>query len=140
MRLCCPHGRVIRCRWECAGLCRGRLRPGALLLGPRFPFVSSRLASKYLSELYCKPNGTTGAEFTLPACSSLACHPCDPRRHLHYHSQVELRQGDMSWGTFLEAAAAPSEIAAHMAGAEDLTNIIFSSGTTGKARFIYGWI
>ncbi|KAL4429392.1 hypothetical protein ABPG77_005166 [Micractinium sp. CCAP 211/92] len=68
-------------------------------------------------------------EAGVPRAIVLPARPGDPL-------QVELRQGDMSWGTFLEAAAAPSEVVAHVAGAEDLTNVIFSSGTTGEPKAI----
>ncbi|KAL4458600.1 hypothetical protein ABPG75_013465 [Micractinium tetrahymenae] len=50
--------------------------------------------------------------------------------------QVELRPGDMSWAAFLEAVPAPAEARAHVASAEEVTNIIFSSGTTGEPKAI----
>jgi acyl-coenzyme A synthetase/AMP-(fatty) acid ligase len=46
---------------------------------------------------------------------------------------VSLRPGDMAWADFL-AAAPPhgNDFCAHVADAYDVTNILFSSGTTGQ--------
>lgn len=47
--------------------------------------------------------------------------------------QVSLRPGDTSWADFLAAAPAHAPFQAHVADAYDVTNILFSSGTTGGA-------
>ena len=48
--------------------------------------------------------------------------------------QVELREQDLSWARFLDAVPPPAEPQAHAAGADALTGVIFSSGTTGAPR------
>jgi len=45
--------------------------------------------------------------------------------------QVELRPQDLSWQAFLGAVPPPTTVKGHVAGADDITGIIFSSGTTG---------
>ncbi len=47
--------------------------------------------------------------------------------------QVSLRRGDVSWEDFLKAAPLHGSFQAHVADASDVTNILFSSGTTGAA-------
>ena len=46
-------------------------------------------------------------------------------------AQVRLRPGDMSFAQLLDSASADSQVQAHIADAYDVTNILFSSGTTG---------
>ena len=46
---------------------------------------------------------------------------------------MTLRPGDASWAEFLQAAPAHSAFQAHVSDAYDVTNILFSSGTTGGA-------
>lgn len=58
--------------------------------------------------------------------------PATPRASL----QVQLRPQDVSWAAFLAAALPPSaagELRPHVVGADDLSGVIFSSGTTGEA-------
>ena len=56
--------------------------------------------------------------------------------HLWMHTaplppQVELRPQDQSWECFLDAVPQPPVLRAHVAGGEEVTGVIFSSGTTG---------
>ena len=46
--------------------------------------------------------------------------------------QVDLREGDMSWSDFQRQTRSNSEFRPHIADAYDVTNVLFSSGTTGK--------
>jgi hypothetical protein len=60
--------------------------------------------------------------------------PC-PAPSTVYCMQVELRGQDLPWQRFLDGAPPPPPAAAlpaHVADAEEITNIIFSSGTTGQ--------
>ncbi|CAL8471383.1 g10925 [Coccomyxa elongata] len=50
--------------------------------------------------------------------------------------QVSLRRGDVSWEDFLKAAPPHGSFQAHVADASDVTNILFSSGTTGEPKAI----
>ena len=45
---------------------------------------------------------------------------------------MSLRRGDVSWEDFLKAAPLHGSFQAHVADASDVTNILFSSGTTGE--------
>ena len=62
----------------------------------------------------------------LSCCNIVAPAAC-------YHTQVELRAGDVPWAEFLAGAEAPASLQVpHVADAsQEVTNIIFSSGTTG---------
>lgn len=53
--------------------------------------------------------------------------PAAPGRPL----AVALRPGDLAWGEFLGVVPPPSTLRPHVADAYELTNILFSSGTTG---------
>ena len=46
--------------------------------------------------------------------------------------QVKLRQGDISWEDFIGSVPYDATVEPHIADAYDVTNILFSSGTTGK--------
>ncbi|EIE19718.1 acetyl-CoA synthetase-like protein, partial [Coccomyxa subellipsoidea C-169] len=50
--------------------------------------------------------------------------------------QVSLRRGDVSWEDFLKGAPLHASFQAHVADASDVTNILFSSGTTGEPKAI----
>ncbi|DBA69755.1 TPA: hypothetical protein ACH3X2_012479 [Trebouxia sp. C0005] len=50
--------------------------------------------------------------------------------------QVQLREGDMSYGGFVSKADAQEQVAPHVADAYDTCNILFSSGTTGQPKAI----
>lgn len=54
--------------------------------------------------------------------------------------QVELRAQDLPWQRFLDGAPPPppAMLPAHVADAEEITNIIFSSGTTGQPLDVLG--
>lgn len=70
-------------------------------------------------------------------CIALACVRKHPRptlsRHpcFRAHPQVDLRRQDLSWERFLGAVPEPTSITAHVVDAAEITNILFSSGTTG---------
>ena len=54
---------------------------------------------------------------------------CNP--DLVYWKQVELQSGDVSWSDFIACASGSTEFSPHIADIDDITNILFSSGTTG---------
>lgn len=45
--------------------------------------------------------------------------------------RVALRPGDVAWSDFLARVPPPVRLRAHVADAYEVTNILFSSGTTG---------
>lgn len=56
---------------------------------------------------------------------------CKCNLHCVPPAQVELRPQDLSWERFLDAVPQPAVLRAHVAGGEEVTGVIFSSGTTG---------
>lgn len=64
--------------------------------------------------------------------------------HVTHHSsnsdrvRVELRKGDLSWDAFLSLVPPPPPftLRAHLASADDISGILFSSGTTGEPKAI----
>ena len=48
---------------------------------------------------------------------------------------MELRKGDLSWDAFLRLSKGVPLAMVHVADAYDVTNILFSSGTTGTLDF-----
>ncbi|KAG2501348.1 hypothetical protein HYH03_001138 [Edaphochlamys debaryana] len=73
-------------------------------------------------------SGTTALALVVPASEGGGLHPATP----------PLRPGDLPWASFL-AAAPPGEAEAvqpHWADAYEVTNVLFSSGTTGEPKAI----
>ncbi|CAK0785824.1 hypothetical protein CVIRNUC_009036 [Coccomyxa viridis] len=58
--------------------------------------------------------------------------PAQPSRGM----QVKLRQGDISWEDFIGNVPCDASVEPHIADAYDVTNILFSSGTTGEPKAI----
>ena len=50
----------------------------------------------------------------------------------HLVIQVSLRPGDVAWHDFLESGRAAGPAPTHVADANEVSNILFSSGTTGQ--------
>ena len=48
------------------------------------------------------------------------------------HLQVQLREGDLSWSDFEARASKTDGFTSHAADVNEITNILFSSGTTGE--------
>ena len=48
------------------------------------------------------------------------------------HLQVQLREGDLSWPDFEARASKTDGFTPHAADVNEITNILFSSGTTGE--------
>ena len=80
-----------------------------------------------------------------PAClpgAAVPTHPPGARRPAPLQShvarahavQLALRPGDVSWAGFLGRAPQPVALRAHVANADEATNVLFSSGTTGELR------
>ena len=45
--------------------------------------------------------------------------------------QAELRPGDVAWPDFMASGEEAGPTALHVADADDVSNVLFSSGTTG---------
>ena len=67
-------------------------------------------------------------------CFASFPHPAPPTAAALGWLQVELRAQDLTWQRFLDGAPPPppASLPAHVADAEEITNAIFSSGTTGQ--------